>query len=441
VTHRAATGAAPSTSATHRPLRVWTTVMGQRLDHADDTRSMLLCAELRRRGHHVTMWTSAYDHVRKTWRPEYLAARDGVAIQPDGLQVRFMRGIGYHRNISVRRLVDHWVASRDFQRAAAALERPDLIIASLPDHVSAAAAVAFANARDIPVVVDVRDKWPDLFVDRARTLGGQWLAGAVRVALTGERRRARRALRNASGIVAMMDAMLAWGLRMADRPPTWREAVFPLTPFARNFGGAVAAPTPSGAVADLFPRLEGRVVFSFIGTFNATQHPGLVLDAVQQLATEGAWDPLRHALVVAGDGADAEAVRTRTRAVAGAHFVGWVGPADMRALLQATDVGLLPMNFATPAFNNKAFAYLSSGLAVINGAQGELADLLSTWQAGRNVPPADVAAFAAAIKELATDAPTRDLMRAGAQRLFLAQFDREANYTRYVDHLERIVSA
>jgi glycosyltransferase involved in cell wall biosynthesis len=412
--------------------------MGQRLDDAADTRSMLLCTELRRRGHDVTMWTSAYDHVRKCWRPEYRAASTGVAIQPDGLPVRFMRGIGYRSNISVRRLVDHWVAARDFRAAARRLSPPDLIVASLPDHLSAAAAVAYASAQRIPVVVDVRDKWPDLFVDRARTLGGPLLATVAAAALTGERWRARRALRNATGVVAMMDAMLSWGLRMAGRPPRWTEAVFPLTPFARNFDGDGAEPKAGGAVDALRPQLRGRVVFTFVGTYNATQHPGLVLDAVERLSAAGTWDPARHALVVAGDGADAAAVRARTEAIPGAHYAGWVGPDDMRALLQASDVGLLPMNFATPAFNNKAFAYLSSGLALVSCAQGELADLLATWQAGTTVPPADAASMAAAIHKLADDGGAREAMRAASRELFRTQFDRATNYARFADHLERV---
>ena len=142
--------------------------MGQRLDGAENTRSMLLCAELLRRGHQAVMWTSAYDHIRKKWRDEWLAHGMNGYRRDDGLEVRFMKGCGYSSNVSVRRLVDHQLAARSFLEQAARLPKPDAIVASVPDHVTAEAAVRFGREQQIPTIVDVRDKWPDIFVEIGR---------------------------------------------------------------------------------------------------------------------------------------------------------------------------------------------------------------------------------------------------------------------------------
>src|SRR4051812_28861788 len=115
-------------------MRIWTTCIGQRLDGAENTRSMLLCAELIRRGHEVTLWTSAYDHIRKEWRREWRESDGASYRHPDGMEIRFMRGCGYATSVSLRRFVDHWLAARDFARRARSLPRPDAIVASLPDH-------------------------------------------------------------------------------------------------------------------------------------------------------------------------------------------------------------------------------------------------------------------------------------------------------------------
>lgn len=419
-------------------MRIWTTVIGQRLDNADDTRSMLLCAELLRRGHEVTMWTSAYDHIRKEWRSEWRAHPDGYR-RDDGLEVRFMKGRGYRTNVSPQRFVDHWFAARDFATRAPSAERPDAIVASLPDHLTAEAAVAFGRAHGVPVIVDVRDKWPDVFVDRA---GEGMRRRIAHAALMTEHRRARRVLRGAHAIVASMRSMMQWGLEKAERAPTWRERVFYLTTFGKNFDVAPAsvdAPTDD-AVARALDATRGRVVFTFVGTFNRTQHPLLVLDAVDRLAASGALDPSRYAVIIAGEGLDADEVRRRAERHPNVHVVGWVNAEQMRRLLRGSDVGLLAMNFPSPAFNNKAFAYLASGLPILNGATGDLAEIVNDESIGVNVPGGDAGALADAMARLATDDAWRTRLTRNARRLFDERFDRDANYRAYADHVEAVIA-
>lgn len=406
--------------------------MGQRLDGAENTRSMLLCAELVRRGHHVTMWTSAYDHIRKEWRREWLEHPEGFEV--DGLHVRFMKGCGYRTNVSLRRFADHYLAARDFARLAPSAPRPDAIIASLPDHFTADAAIAFANRHRIPTILDIRDKWPDVFVDR---VGTSPLAALANFALLPEHRRTRRAVRGASAVVAVMQSLLEWGLKKGRRVATQHERVFYLTTSPRNFD-VQRPPVVDATMEEVLGRIRGRTVFAFVGTFNQTQHPSLILDAIDILAAEGRFDPSTSALVIAGDGNDAEEVRRRAARYPNVHYVGWVNARQMSALLGASDVGILAMNFASPAFNNKAFAYLASGLPIINGATGDLADMVSSERAGINVRAGDARALADAIAQLSQQPALRAEFTRNVRRLFLERFDREANYRAYADHVEAV---
>jgi glycosyltransferase involved in cell wall biosynthesis len=414
-------------------MRIWTTVIGQRLDGAENTRSMLLCAELLRRGHEVTMWTSAYDHIRKEWRSEWLAHPEGMT-RDDGLTIRFLKGCGYPSNLSVRRFVDHYLAARDFSRAAAAAERPDVIVASLPDQWTAAAAVAFGRRTGVPTIVDVRDKWPDVFFDR---IPKGPLSAIARVVLRPEERRAQRALRDATALVANMNSMMEWGLEKAKRRQTDRERVFYLTTSPKNFDVPAPAVT-SHVIADALRAVAGRTVLTFVGTFNKTQSPLLVLDALDVLRRDGRLDGDRTAVIIAGSGLEADEVARRAALHPDVHYVGWVDTTHMSALLAASHVGLLPLNFVTPAFNNKAFAYLASGLPIINGATGDLAEIVEKEHAGINVPAGRADLLADAMHRLIVQPELRETMAANVRRLFLARFDRGANYAAYADHVESI---
>lgn len=419
-------------------MHIWTSTIGQRLDGAENTRTMLLCDHLLQQGHEVTLWTSAYDHIRKQWRDEWRTSGKSCYRMANGLNVRFMKGCGYKSNVSVSRLVDHMLAARDLRRQAAELPAPDVVIASLPDHITAEAMVRYGRSVGATTLVDIRDKWPDIFIDHAPN---QLIKLLVAAGLTFETARARRALRSADGLVAMMNSMMTWGLAKADRPARDTDRVFYLTTTPRNFGIERPSADLSPVVRTALTAVEGRTVFTFVGTFNRTQHPALLLDAIDLLAERGQLDDQRLAFLIGGDGTDADQITERSKKYACVHDLGWLDTATMLEVMAKSDVGLLLMNFASPAFNNKAFAYLASGIPIINGATGDLAELIDERDVGINVPGGSAEAVADAIVQLASDHDRLRAYQARVRTLFDESFDRESNYAAYVGHIEALAAS
>jgi hypothetical protein len=76
----------------------------------------------------------------------------------------------------------------------------------------------------VPVIIDVRDLWPDIFVDVVpfglRTL--------MKIALYPLRKSARYVFNNCSGIVGISPGYLMWALGYANRPRRALDVVFPL---------------------------------------------------------------------------------------------------------------------------------------------------------------------------------------------------------------------
>ena len=65
--------------------------------------------------------------------------------------------------------MNHFLIAHKFKKLARSpnIEKPDIMVVSMPSVLLCNEAVKFAKENNIPVVVDLRDMWPDIFADRA----------------------------------------------------------------------------------------------------------------------------------------------------------------------------------------------------------------------------------------------------------------------------------
>ncbi len=143
-------------------MRIWLLQIGERLPGLPGVKKMrtgFLVDKLVRRGHTVVWWSSAFDHFQKAWIDS--STIKGAA---GGAQLILLKGCGYQRNVSLKRYLDHRLVAHRFRAMAPQEQRPDIIVASLPAHDLAYEAVRFGAQQKIPVIVDVRDPWPDVFL-------------------------------------------------------------------------------------------------------------------------------------------------------------------------------------------------------------------------------------------------------------------------------------
>jgi glycosyltransferase involved in cell wall biosynthesis len=205
------------------PRNIWILVVGEPLplDGPDERllRAGLLANCLVGRGHKVTWWTSAFDHRRKTFRdaPECVLA--------DGIEFRLLKGSGYRRNVSFRRVRDQREVAREFaRRAPLEAELPDVLFVAYPTVELADAAETYAAGADRPLVVDVRDLWPDIFAD----LVPPFLRGLAKVGLMGMTKQSSKVLRRATAITAITESFVDWGVERAGRTRGPNDRAFPL---------------------------------------------------------------------------------------------------------------------------------------------------------------------------------------------------------------------
>jgi len=413
-------------------MRIWLITVGEPLPLGGSAarlwRTGLLAQELAARGHRVLWWTSRVDHFRKCFH-DVSAPR--VAVQA-GFEIQLLEGRLYRRNVSLSRLVNHAQIARDFRRVSAREEpAPDVILCSLPTLELCDEAVAYGRARGVPVLLDVRDLWPDEMLARVPKL----LRPFGRVVLAPLYRTARRALRGATGVVAISHSYLRWAEQLRGRAAGPEDLVAPI--------GYPTPPPGTGASSEIAQREvaermrargvdPARKIVWFCGTFVGSIDLGTAIEAAR--LAEGDRE---LQFVFTGDGERRGEWTAQARGLGNVVFTGWCDKAELAWLSRQAWVGLAAYKpLALMSLPNKLFEYMSGGLPIVSSLGAEAAELIARRELGRSFEAGNPAELASVLRELAANPSAAALYAANARAVFASEFAAERLYARLAEHIE-----
>jgi glycosyltransferase involved in cell wall biosynthesis len=417
-----------------RKMRVWIIEIGEPLPVVDgsfrDFRVGMLAESLVDYGHEIVWWASTFNHLNKKHRFD-----SSCTIEPrSGLQIRLLHGPGYGRNASLQRFLHHRVVANAFaSEASKAPSVPDVIFCCLPTLELPEKAVAFGQEVGIPVVVDVRDLWPDHYL----TLVPKRVRGLLKLALLSEFRRVRRIMKGASGITAISNSFLTWALNYAERKKQPLDGVFPM-------GYPTSSSLPASKIKDKQEQLisaykinSDHLIVTFVGTFCSSYALETVIEAARILDQAGQRDVQ---FILVGDGDNGRKLRSQAQGLCNVIFTGWFDQSSIFAILGISSVGLAPYHTnASMSLPNKPFEYMSGGLPLLSSLPGELETLIYGEKVGLQYQAEDVDSLVEKIRWFAARPDARRDMGTRARKLFDEQFSAEVIYPRLVQHLEKVV--
>jgi sugar transferase (PEP-CTERM/EpsH1 system associated) len=185
------------------------------------------------------------------------------------------------------------------------------------------------------------------------------------------------------------------------------------------------------AVRDLpFERGNDTVIVGTVGRMEEVKDPASLARAFSQLVAASAEMRKRVRLVMVGDGTLHEGVR-RELAAAGFADIAWLPGArdDIPELLRTFDVFVLPSK--NEGVSNTILEAMASGLPVIATAVGGNAELVIP-ETGVLVPPGDVAAMCAAIRQLIEQPQTLRALGQAARQRAMREFALDTMVERYL---------
>ncbi|MGA2258803.1 MAG: hypothetical protein ABSG53_29400, partial [Thermoguttaceae bacterium] len=202
-------------------MNIWLATIGEPVpvqDGADDRlhRTGFFAHFLAGHGHDVTWWTSDFDHFRK----KHWFGKDATLKVSDRLTIRLLHGCGYGSNVSFGRIRDQRQIAKKFAALGRQAPRPpQIIVAALPTIELCDESVRYGRERNVPVILDMRDMWPDLFADVVpRPLRVLAMLPLLPMFL-----QSRRACAGATAIIGVTDPFVDWGLRRGRRKRTPKD--------------------------------------------------------------------------------------------------------------------------------------------------------------------------------------------------------------------------
>ena len=412
-------------------MRIWVVRASEPMPFQTGVR-LWRCGELSQRladaGHQVTWWQSTFDHVNKV---HLFDGPKTIDVQP-GYTIRLLHGPAYKKNVSVARLVNYAVLGRRFAEAIEQEQPPQVILASMPTMEMALAAVRYGKRHDIPVVVDIRDLWPDIFIN---PLPG-FLRPFARIPLAAYYRMAGNIMKDATAITGVSREYVDWGLRYARRDATPLDRPVYLG-YRRRHLDAQTLQKEQQFFMDLGvdPR---KTICCFFGMFGFSYDLAVVVRAARRLQQQG---DDRYQFVLCGDGDRAAEWKQGTGDLHNVIWPGWVSVDAVTALMEMSGIGLTTYRkVAKQSLPNKPFEYFSKNLPLVSSLEGELREIIETEGVGAHYMAENEQSFLEALQSLPTDGPQREAMRSRIETLFETRFSADAVYgdfIRYLDNLAR----
>ncbi|MFN0063055.1 MAG: glycosyltransferase family 4 protein [Myxococcaceae bacterium] len=305
------------------------------------------------------------------------------------------------------------------------VKRPDVLIATSPQLLTAVAGAWLSWLKRVPFVFEVRDLWPQSIVAVGALPASHPLIRLLERVEMALYRWARR-------IVVVTDSFVT---ELVSRGVPEKK----LCVVKNGVDLELFSPQPRDeALRATLGIQRHELMCLYVGTHGMAHGLGTLLDAA-----EGLRDRPEIRFVFVGEGADKVALKARAQALElkSVQFVDQQPRERIAQFLAACDVACVLLK-ASPLFKtvlpSKLFEIMGSGRAILLGVDGEARQLVKEAQAGVYAPPESADDIAQALITLC-DAGLREKLGRNGRRYVEKHFSRELLAKRYLDELQGIL--
>lgn len=399
---------------------IWILQTGEPLqsdEHYRPMRAINLSNTLSSMGHNVTIISSDFFHQEKRHRKKFMQTFEVNEL----LRINFITSPGYKRNIGFSRLIDHFILSINLKKYLTSVTQlPDIVFIGYPPIETSFTMAKWLHSKNIPFVVDLKDQWPQIFLDPFPS----FLQPLLKLLLFPYFFMGIKTLRLSSAFVSMSFEYIQW-MKEFSKDPDKKFFVAPLTTRSNQNQSESLALTKWFESQDIDLNVKAR--FCFIGSFMSVFDFSLIRDASTRLNSEG----LEHEIILCGDGDYLSQTKELFRGIENIKFTGWINEEQVRAIYSISNASLIPYkNIENYKINtpNKVIDAFANATPIITSLEGVVATYCTSNNVGFACNESSGTSFFEAMKRLILDKSLNKEMSDNAIRLYESKFSFDAVY-------------
>lgn len=381
---------------------------------------------LANRGNVVTWWSSTYNHNKLEFDFENQQACINVK---NKRYVLLHTSLYYKKTISVMRALYSYQLGNEFRKESKVQQKPDIIYCAWPLIDLSYEAIRYGKEHSIPVVIDIRDFWPDIFVQPFPKIVQPFVNLGVKL-LFG--RKTSYVMKNATAVVGVIPKSLQFSESHGRTLSSLDHVVhlaFDNTPVE------VEDDKHAQKLWESYGLDKEQCIVSFIGAItNRIGDFDTLIEAASKCS-----DP-SVVFVFCGSGNYLEELKLRVQNLNNVILPGFCNRAELQVLQSISTFGLLAYRNTEDFIDSlpsKFGEYLSSGLIILTSLQGLSKTKVEENKCGVYYNNAD--SLNSTIKILKNDKAMISRMSENALTLFYSEFDASTVYKNFSIFLENLV--
>ena len=403
-------------------MKVWLLQPSEILPLKEDTRLLrmgLLGEELSKdKKNEITWFTSSFDHFRK----KQLFDKDTTFEVKKNYRLEILYAKGYKRNISIARIINHRKLGIKLKKKMRQMEKPDIIFASFPTIEFALEAVKYGKKNHVPVVVDIRDLWPDNF---EQNLNGLLKILAIPYIWYLDIK-TKKILKNTDYVTSISDLMLDWGLKKGRREKNKLD---------KSFYIGYKRDNKQEIVIEKYKKLFENDAFNicFFATINNQFNYDLIIEIAKKLKSDNVN------IVICGNGPQYDELFTKSQGIDNIVLLGWCGKDELKYILSNSHIGLAPYKDTFDfriSVSNKFCEYLSNGMPIILTCTGYMEKIIEENDVG--IASMDVNKIKEYVLSLKNNSKKYDKISKKAIQLYNKEFNADKIYPEMVKYLDDV---